>query len=271
MTDSTNNSMKNSMQTSVTRFLTAGLLVSASLTNANFAHAASNAQDTQVTPITAQDSDPYFQLQSMTIEEIPETADSEFSATLNAMTASPEAGIQSVGKAAGKVAQVAGTIADISNIVNAGQLVWSIIEANKPSARTTSDVANAIPKGADWSSLVGWSAPQSRAFHVNYKNSLGGNAVDFTYHVIYLYGGNVAGKGHFLNGVTIVPANVTVAWGYTFTAQAKVASVTNSGTVANPMAAMEIQMQWSVSNMLKSTEQTQSYYVRGDGQFQELN
>ena len=263
MTNSTNNSVK----TSVTSFLTAGLLVSAGIANANFARAS----DIPVTPVTGQDQDPYFQIQSMTIEEIPETADSDFSATLNAMTASPGAGINSVGKAAGKAAQVASTIANISNIVNAGEFVWSIIEANKPTVKTTTDVANAIPKDADWSSLVGWSAPQSKAFHVSYKNGYGGNAVDFTYHVIYLYGGNVAGKGRFLNGVSIVPANVTVAWGYTFTAQAKIPSVTNAGTVADPIAAMEVQMQWTVSTMVKSIEQTQSYFVRGDGQFQELN
>jgi hypothetical protein len=246
-TDSTSNSKKNSKKNSVTSFLTAGLLVSASLANANFARATS-------------DTDPYFQIQSMTIEEIPETADNEFLANLS-----------TTGKAAGKVAQVAGAIANISNIVNAGEFVWSIIEANKPTVKTTTDVANALPKGADWSSLVGWSAPQSKAFHVNYKNGYGGNAVDFTYHVIYFYGGNVAGKGRFLNGVSIVPADVTVAWGYTFTAQANVPSVTNAGTVADPIAAMEIQMQWSVSTMVKSIEQTQSYFVRGDGQFQALN
>jgi hypothetical protein len=260
MTDSTSNPVK----TSITSFLTAALLMSASLANANFAQASE-------IPVTTLDQDPYFQLQSMTIEEIPETTGSDFSATLDAMTATPESGIQTVSKTAGKVAQVAGAIANLSNIVNAGQLVWSIVEANKPTVKTTTDVANAIPKDADWSSLVGWSTPQSKAFHVNYKNGYGSNAVDFTYHVTYLYGGNVAGKGRFLNGVTIVPADVTVAWGYTFTAQAKVPSVTNAGTVVDPIAAMEIQMQWTVSTMVKSIEQTQSYFVRGDGQFQELN
>jgi hypothetical protein len=246
--------MTDSIKNSVTSLLTTGLIVTATFVNASTARASD-------TP-PAQDQDPYFQIQSITVEEIPDTADDNYKDSLIPAPAD-------AGGIVGGIGQVTGAI---NQIVNTGKAIWAIIEANKPVSNVSTDIANAIPQASStWDSLEGWSAPQTHLFHVNYKNGFGKDVIDFTYRVIYIYAGNVGGKGHFLNGVAIVPADLTVAWGYTFNAQAKVPSVTNAGSVKDPIAAMEIQMQWSVSTAFKINQQTQNYYVRGDGVFESLN
>lgn len=261
-------------------WMAVGFFAVASLSGASSA-IASDAQD--------QNQDPYFTISSVTVEELPDTASQDWNEDIVASTpieSPPPVGTfphpvipptnqpvpnplpGSGSNLPGKIGQITGAI---NNIVNTGKLIWSIIEANKPVVNVSTDIANAIPQASStWDSLGGWSAPQTKLFHVSYKNGFGSSVVDFTYRVIYLYAGNVDGKGHFLNDVSIVPADLNVAWGYTFTAKATVPSVTNAGTKSDPIAAMELQMQWSVSTMVKSMEQTENYYIRGDGQFSSL-
>lgn len=266
-----------SVKNSITSLVTTGLVSTLSILNMMMGVSLVSVARASDTPVAAQgheqNQDPYFYLQSMTIEEIPETADSdEVQSLMPSAALSAQASNSPIaGGTIGAVGPVAGALANIGTIVNVGQLAWSIVEANKPASNVSSEVANAIPKNSDWENLVGWSAPQSHQFHVSYKNTLGSTVIDFTYRVIYLYGGNIAGKGHFLNGVSIIPTNLTVSWGYSFAAQAKVSSVINAGTAQNPIAAMQLQMQWTTSTIGKNTVQTQSYYIRGDGQFQALN
>jgi hypothetical protein len=221
------------------------------------------------------DQERYFTIQSVQIEELPDSISGHDLQGLvpppvgikPPVTVPPTSG-SGIGGVAGEIGQITGAI---GNIVNTGKLIWSIIEANKAVVNVSTDVANAIPQAsATWDSLGGWSAPQTKLFHITYQNGFGSNVIDFTYRVIYLYGGNVDGKGQFLNGVSIVPADLSVAWGYTFTAKANVPSVTNAGTSADPMAAMQLQMQWSVSTVISNNERTENYYIRGDGQFTEL-
>jgi hypothetical protein len=174
-----------------------------------------------------------------------------------------------VGDVVGAIGDVTGAIGDI---VNTGKLVWQVVKENKPVVSVTNDYATAVPKGVtDWGDLETWSAPTTRVFHVIYKNFYNSTVVDFTFRLIYSYNGSIDGRGHFLTGVSIVPADLQVSWGYTFTANAKVPSITNAGTKADPIAAMQVQLQWSVDTIMKHIQNTANYYVRGDGQFQNLN
>ena len=103
------------------------------------------------------------------------------------------------------------------------------------------------------------------------KNTLDATVIDFTYRLIYNLVETQTEKVNSYNGVTIVPANVSVDWGFNFSAQTKITSITNAGSAADPIAAMQIQMEWTVGSMVKNITESQGYYVRGDGQFQALN
>jgi hypothetical protein len=261
--------MKGSLKNPMSSIVTKGFIVGVSLASVSSAHASDLAGS-----IETQD---YYQIQSVSVEEVTKpstsTIDTQSAGVLDSIVPMTTPRAAQVKKAVGTAADV-GKLAkdlDIGNIVDAAKVAWDIVEANKPSSSITSDTANAIPKDASWETIVGWSAPQSRTYHVSMMNNLNVKVIDFNYQVAYTYGGNIGGKGQFLSGVSIVPANITVDWGFTLTAQAKVSSVTNAGTVADPIAAMEIQMQYTISSVLKTTTQSQNYYVRGDGQFQVLN
>jgi hypothetical protein len=172
--------------------------------------------------------------------------------------------------AAAALAVLGGSANPIIDIINIGKELWPIVEANKPVANVQeADIASAVPS-TNWQLLAGWSAPQRRTFHVPYKNAFGMNVVDFTFDVIYTYGGNLNGAGHYISGVTVIPSDLTVQWGFKFNADVKVINVTNAGTLADPLAAMQIQMHWGVSNVISHDENTDNFYIRGDGQFSQI-
>lgn len=160
----------------------------------------------------------------------------------------------------------------LDRVINIGKKVWAIIEANRPVVNIQTDSANALPEGARaWQNLSGWSAPQSRVYRVTYKNLFGVTVVGFSYRVLFTPGGNVNGKGRYLTQVAILPAALDVAWGYSFDMNAAVPSVTNAGSAENPVGAAQLLLSWKVSTPLKHSQNTQSFYVQGDGQFLDLS
>ena len=159
----------------------------------------------------------------------------------------------------------------IADIVNIGKEIWTIIQDNKPVVNVSTDHASALPKGiTEWTSLAGWQAPQAKTFQTTFTNAYGINVVTFEYRLTYTGGGNYRGKGKYLANVTVVPSNLYVAWGYKFTAQATIPSITNAGTTQSPLAAAEILVKWDIDTVINHIEQSADYYVRGDGTFQAL-
>ncbi len=160
----------------------------------------------------------------------------------------------------------------VDKILNIGKKIWDVVEKNRPVVNVRVDVAHGLPEGANhWQGLSGWQVPRAKVFRVTYKNLYGANVVDYTYRVIYSYGGNVQGKGKYLTQVTMVPGDLSVAWGYQFAARASVPNVMNVGTHLAPVAGMELLMHWSVDTSVKHHQATKSYFVKGDGQFTDLS
>jgi hypothetical protein len=167
-------------------------------------------------------------------------------------------------------ADLSSVLDPITQIINVGKQVWAVIVSSKPVVNAqTSDVANAVP-AANWQQLSGWSAPQTRAFDLPFKNGFGMTLVDFKYNVIYTYGGNLNNAGHYLSGVTLASTALKVDMGMRFDADVKVINVTNVGTTADPVSAMQIQLHWVVESISSHKEGTENYYIRGDGQFSQI-
>ena len=161
---------------------------------------------------------------------------------------------------------------ELDQIINMGTKIWKIIEANKPVVNLNFVAASALPKGVtDWQDMQGWQAPMSQIVHMTYTNGFNMNVVDFAYRIIFTYGGSVNGKGKYITQMQVMPANLSVAWGYTFEASADANTITNAGTSANPVAALQALVSWRVKTVIKDMQSTNSYYMRGDGLFQELS
>lgn len=154
------------------------------------------------------------------------------------------------------------------NIINIGKDLWQVVLAGEPVVNLQTDFANALPQGVNsWEDLENWQTPMSKVYQVTFQNFYGKTVVDFSYRLIFTYGGNFKGKGKYLSHVTIVPANLNVSWGYTFSVQAQVPNVTNAGTSADPVGAAELLVTWKLQNFMRNSVGSASYYVKGDGTF----
>jgi hypothetical protein len=157
-------------------------------------------------------------------------------------------------------------------IINFGKKIWTVIEANHAVVNLTMDRANALPEGMGaWEQMQDWKTPNSRLFRVTYSNFFGMKVVDFTYRLIFTSGGTVRGKGQYLTQIGVVPAELVVRSGYNFNVRVSVPGVTNAGTAQAPLAAAEIQVSWTLESTDKHVEGSQSYYVRGDGYFEDMS
>lgn len=160
----------------------------------------------------------------------------------------------------------------LSEIVNTLQKVWDFITKNRPVVNLNMASANALPKGAgDWNVLGEWQMPKSKRFHIAYKNGFNSDVVGFDYRIIYTTGGNYKGVGKYIANISSLAAELNVGWGYTFNAQTLVPNVVNVGTEAAPIAGAETSIKWEVITPVKHHVMTESYFVRGDGQFVNIN
>lgn len=160
----------------------------------------------------------------------------------------------------------------LDQIIRMGDKVWKIIEKNKPVVTQNYQSASAVPQGiTDWRQLQGWSAPQVRVYRMVYKNVYGMEVVSFSYRVAFAHGGNMNGKGLYITSAMVEPSTVDVLWGYTFNASGQVLNVTNAGTSENPVAAIEIRLDWSVDTVIKHMQSSTRFYLRGDGLFANLS
>ena len=162
-------------------------------------------------------------------------------------------------------------LAKADQIFNFAKKVWQVVEAGQPVVDIHADRANALPAGLDgWTDLENWQMPKARLFRVTYRNLLRMKVVDFKFRVVYTYGGTIAGKGLYLANVQIVPEPPSVLPLFKFDATAEVIGVTNAGTRADPLAAVELAMTWQATSKLLTKGDSMSFYVRGDGQFSNL-
>ena len=153
----------------------------------------------------------------------------------------------------------------VDQIINIGKKIWNIVEAGKPVVDLKMDTANALPMGVTcWSDMSGWSMPNSKVYNVEYTNGFGMSVVNFAYRVTFTAKGSVNGVGQYITNATFMPANVHVAWGYSFAASAEVPSVFNQGTKESPLAGMQMNMKWNVSTVVVNNTQSESYFVSGD-------
>ncbi len=161
---------------------------------------------------------------------------------------------------------------EIETIIILGEKIWNFIEKNKPVVNGRYAAISAVPMGIkSWEELEGWSDPQIRMFKNVYKNVYKMKVVEFDYRVAYAHGGSYKGVGKYLSRVEIDPSLVDVAWGYKFNANGQVLATTNAGTTENPIAAMELRLNWSVATVIKHTEQSIRLYIRGDGLFKDVS
>lgn len=159
----------------------------------------------------------------------------------------------------------------VDKIINIGTKIWNVLEKGKPVSSYRNAKATAVPQNiTTWQQLEGWQNPKSKYYEILYKNVYGVEVAKLVYKIIYLTGGSFNGQGKYIGYVSIEPQEFKTAYLYTFNVQAAVESVYNKGTSANPVAGMIINVNWTVSTMLKTETQSHSYQIDGLGDFSAL-
>lgn len=170
------------------------------------------------------------------------------------------------GGLAGLTAKLTAAEVVVDKIINIGTKIWNVIEKGRPVANYSAQKATALPQNVRrWDQLQNWQRPTSRVQSVVYKNLYGIEVVRFTYRVISLYGGDVSGIGRYIGYATVEPLEMTVAFMYSFSAGAKVDAVYNMGSSANPVAGMLLNVNWTISTILKSSTESHSFALDGRG------
>lgn len=159
----------------------------------------------------------------------------------------------------------------VDKIINIGTKIWNVLEKGKPVANYSQQKATAVPQNITaWQQLQGWSNPKSKYYEISYKNLYGITVAKLVYKIIYLTGGSYKGQGKYIGYVSVEPQEFTTAYLYTFNVQAQVESVYNKNTSENPIAGLILNINWTVSTILKKETQSYSYHIDGLGNFQAL-
>ncbi len=169
----------------------------------------------------------------------------------------------------GEVIQVA------NDIIALGERIYEIIKKGKPVLNMEYAPISVLPKdgagrAVDVMDTDGWSMPVARKVKMVYKNGFGASVVTFDYTVVYSHSGSQEGRGAYITALQVVPANVTVGWGFSLNVNMKLVGLQNHGSRANPVAGAVIGVNYRVESVLKTIETTDTYHVTGRGGFSQL-
>jgi len=82
-----------------------------------------------------------------------------------------------------------------------------------------------------------------------------------TYKVVFTPGGKWQGAGSYLANVSIHPHDIYVGWGFDFDARVEVEQVINLGSVEEPVAGMQISLEWDVNTPMNTSKRSSSWMV----------
>ncbi len=164
-----------------------------------------------------------------------------------------------------------GSRVSVKDVIAIGKLIWAIVDAGEPVLDFESERLSVLPKQAKSAfELSNWSSPQSSTYKIVYENMLGFEMVSFSYRVVFTPNGKYQGVGDFLTNVAIEPVEVDVSWGYQLDAQFEAMEVLNIGSEENPIAAVELQLRWSVDTLVQKTLHQSNFFITGTGDWFQL-
>ncbi|CAF0921099.1 unnamed protein product [Didymodactylos carnosus] len=171
-----------------------------------------------------------------------------------------------------KTSSSSNPLPDISSIINSAQNTWQLIEQNRAVMNIKVDYANVLPSEIKSAfDCQKWAdEPFTKTFKIKFQNKLNMRIMELVYTVQFTYGGSFENKGQYLDRITIIPTHVYVAYGFKLDASINIPSINNVGTLEEPIAAAYVELKYRLTGM-NSIEKTESFFVKGNGQFKYLN
>lgn len=172
---------------------------------------------------------------------------------------------------AGKVIQAA------RDMVALGEAIYELVKKGKPSNVTEYAPISVVPRDpttkeiADIFDLEGFSMPVEKNFVAKVKNGTGKEVVNFSYKVVYSYGGSYNGAGKYLTNVLIVPSAVKTTFGWDFNASMKLSGMMNHGTKADPVAGVMVTIKYQMNSWSSAFERNDTIHITGRGEVKNMN
>ena len=156
----------------------------------------------------------------------------------------------------------------VDGIINIGQKMWDIIQKGKAVMNADfQNSASAIPKSVDcWDKLSNWKMPSVKRYSQSYKNGFGSEVVRFEFDVVYTHGGQYNSKGQYLMNVQVHPKRIHVAWGFNLDAKVNIPSIVNMGSEDDPVAGMQVDVNWQTSSAFVEHMDSASVFIQGNGE-----
>jgi len=153
-----------------------------------------------------------------------------------------------------------------------GTKVWEIIKAGEPNAELSlAKPISVLPYKKDdlsaYTEMYSWTAPAVSSYLVEFKNVYGNVLVSFRYNVAFQYNGTMEGKGRYITGLKVNASSVYVMWGVSFDATSELQSISNRGTMENPVAGATMVLSYKVGTAFSKVSETQSFHMTGLGEF----
>jgi hypothetical protein len=170
--------------------------------------------------------------------------------------------------------QTARVIKVAKDLVALGEDVYQLVQKGRPTNVIKYSPISVIPKvdgePVDVFATENWKTPRKYTFEAAYENLFGMEVIKFRYSVIYSYGGTYDGRGAYLTAAQIVPEYAHALFGYDFTATMKLGGIQNNGTRSNPVAAATLLMEYTVSTVIKTSFEVDTFHITGQGGFKKL-
>lgn len=155
----------------------------------------------------------------------------------------------------------------LDQIINIGEKIWDLVELGKPKVSVGFRYAHAMPEGIRTpNQLDNFTDMKFKSHRLTYQNLLGVKVFDITYTTVHQHGGSLVGQGQYLGNVTVLPSNLSVAWGYNVSVDVQEVGVFNMGTQEAPIAGLLLQMSTNVSTALKTEMTNTLFSFRGDSE-----
>lgn len=183
-----------------------------------------------------------------------------------------------------RIDQAGRVISTARDVVALGEAIYDLVNKGKPSNVTEYAPISVVPRDPnvprdpsqplvylDPFELEGFSMPVEKNFMAKVKDFKGKEAVQFTYKVVYSYGGSYNGKGKYLTNVMIVPGSIKTGYGWEFNASMKPAMIMNHGTKDDPIAGVMLTIKYQMNGMRTAHERNDTIHITGAGQLKNLS
>lgn len=163
----------------------------------------------------------------------------------------------------------------IDGLLALGKKIWPIIDAGRPVIdEKLAPAVSVLPHLNDSTGVLNemenWSAPKVLSYRVSATNKWGSEVIAFTYSILFQYNGDLNGKGKYVTSLKVITSDIVTSWGFDLAASSELISISNVGSMANPVASAIISIHYAIKGKFNEMRNANSIYVDGTGKIESI-